>query len=212
MRERGLQMKGVVLAPVAAAVLVSGFWAATAVAGHRGSAQSGHVTICHRTGSRHNPYVVISPSASGVYHGHYLQHDEHAVFPNAASDGKWGDIIPPFQYQGVTYSLNWDAAGQAIWSNGCRPATSGGTTTMTGSTTTATTGSTTVSTTGTTTTVATPGATTTVTTPGSTSTVTVTAPTTTSTFTPPPSHHKKRHKKHHRQIFTPPNVKLPHTT
>jgi hypothetical protein len=49
--------------------------------------------------------------------------------------------------------------------------------------------------------------TTTVTTPGS--TVTVTTPGSTTTFTPPPQHHKKHH---HRQTFTPPNVKLPHTS
>lgn len=185
-------MKGVLLLPVAAVFLTGGFWAATAVAGH-GSTKSGHVTICHRTGSHSNPYVVISPSASGVYHGHYLEHNEHAVFPNTAGDGKWGDIIPPFQYQGVTYSLNWNADGQAIWSNGCRPLTNGGTTA--------------------TTTINNP-TTVTVTAPGSTVTVT-TQVTTTAPFTPPPTHHKKHHqrkKHHHRQKFTPPNVKLPHTT
>lgn len=199
-------MKGVLLLPVGAAVLLGGFWAATAVAGSHGSTKSGHVTICHRTGSHSNPYVVISPSASGVYHGHYLEHNEHAVFPNTASDGKWGDIIPPFQYQGVTYSLNWNADGQAIWSNGCRPLTSGGTTTTIN-------GPTTVTSTGATTTITTPGSTVTVTTPGSTVTVT-TQVTTTGPLTPPPTHHKKHHRKkhHHRQKFTPPNVKLPHTT
>ena len=197
-------MNKVLMLLVSAVLLASGFYAAAAVAGNHGSAQSGHVTICHRTGSHHNPYVVISPSASGVYNGHYSQHNEQAVFPNTASDGKWGDIIPPFQYQGVTYSLNWTADGQAIWSNGCQPASSGGTTTTTGS-------STNVTSTGATTTVTTPGGTVTV--PGS--TVTVTTPgTTTTAFTPPPTHHKRhqrRRKHHHRQTFTPPNVKLPHT-
>lgn len=199
-------MNKVLMLFVSAALLAGGFYAAAAVAGNHGSAQTGHVTICHRTGSHQNPYVVISPSATGVYHGHYLQHNEHAVFPNTASDGKWGDIIPPFQYQGVTYSLNWNADGQAIWSNGCQPGTSGGTTTTTGSSTNVTSGATT--------TVTTPASTLTVTTPSS--TVTVTTPgATTTTFTPPPTHHKKHHrrkKRHHRQKFTPPNVKLPHTT
>jgi hypothetical protein len=193
---------------VGAALLASGVYAAVAVAGNHGSAQSGHVTICHRTGSHHNPYVVISPSAAGVYHGHYSEHNEHAVFPNTASDGKWGDIIPPFQYNGVTYSLNWTAEGQAIWANGCRPATSG-TTTATGSTTTTGT-TTTVTSTGATTTVTTQASTVTVTTPGS--TVTVTTPATTTTFTPPPPHKKHHKKRHHRQTFTPPKVKLPHTS
>ena len=220
MRVREDRMNKVLIVLVSAALLASGFYAAAAVAGNHGSTKSGHVTICHRTGSHHNPYVVISPSTAGVYHGHYSQHNEHAVFPNEASDGKWGDIIPPFQYNGVTYSLNWNADGQAIWSNGCRIVTGGGTSSTTGTTTT-TTGSTTttesttiVTSTGATTTVTTPGSTVTVTTPGS--TVTVTTPvTTTAPFTPPPTHHKKRHHRkrhHHRQKFTPPNVKLPHTT
>jgi ABC-type sugar transport system substrate-binding protein len=59
-------MNRVLILLVAAALLASGLYAAAAVAGNHGSAKSGHVTICHRTGSHHNPYVVISPSAAGV--------------------------------------------------------------------------------------------------------------------------------------------------
>ncbi|HUQ23586.1 MAG TPA: hypothetical protein VM049_11300 [Gaiellaceae bacterium] len=63
-------------------------------------------TICHATGSASNPYVVITPSVSGVFHGHMgHQGDE--------------DIIPPFVYKGTTYSQNWDAAGQALFAAGC---------------------------------------------------------------------------------------------
>ena len=51
-----------------------------------------HPTVCHRTGSSTNPFVTIHPSVNGAYHGH-LQHS--------------GDVIPPFAYQGQTYSLNW---------------------------------------------------------------------------------------------------------
>ena len=65
-----------------------------------------HVTICHATGSSTNPYVRISPSVSGVFHGH-MGHQ----------DGR--DIIPAFTYEGHTYSLNWDAAGQALYNAGC---------------------------------------------------------------------------------------------
>ena len=89
-----------------------------------------HVTICHATppDTAAHGYVRISPSASGVYHGHLRQHQ--------------ADIIPPFVYNGVTYSENWDATGQAIWNNGCVvPAASTTTTTTTttaGSTTTTT--------------------------------------------------------------------------
>jgi hypothetical protein len=56
---------------------------------------SGNVTVCHHTGSSTNPFVTIHPSASGAYHGH-LQHS--------------GDVIPPFAYQGNTYSLNWPSS------------------------------------------------------------------------------------------------------
>ena len=51
-----------------------------------------HATVCHRTGSSVNPFVTIHPSVNGAFHGH-LQHS--------------GDVIPPFEYQGDTYSLNW---------------------------------------------------------------------------------------------------------
>ena len=64
------------------------------------------VTLCHATGSETNPYVVITVAAAGAYNGHIAhQHSE--------------DIIPPFEYQGETYSQNWDAVGQAIYAAGC---------------------------------------------------------------------------------------------
>ena len=52
-----------------------------------------HVTICHATGSSTHPYVMISPSASGVLHGH-LGHQDHR------------DIVPAFTVNGQTYSQN----------------------------------------------------------------------------------------------------------
>ncbi|HEY3290861.1 MAG TPA: hypothetical protein VGK87_12090, partial [Anaerolineae bacterium] len=40
------------------------------------------------------------------------------VFPAAG----WGDIIPPFTNNGVSFAgLNWTAAGQAVWNNQCVP-------------------------------------------------------------------------------------------
>jgi hypothetical protein len=71
-----------------------------------------HVTICHATGSSSNPYVRISPSASGVFHGH-LGHQ----------DGR--DIVPPFTWKGQTFSENWDANGMAIYNAGCTVAAAG---------------------------------------------------------------------------------------
>jgi hypothetical protein len=50
-------------------------------------------------------YEFLTTSVSGAYHGHYLQHEN--------------DIMPPFVYDGSTYSLNWDVEGQAIYNNGC---------------------------------------------------------------------------------------------
>lgn len=63
-------------------------------------------TICHATGSETNPYVKITPSEAGVFNGHLGDHQ----------DGE--DIIPPFEYQGETYSQNWPE-GQAIFENDC---------------------------------------------------------------------------------------------
>lgn len=56
------------------------------------TAQPEHATVCHRTGSPVNPFVTIEPSVNGAFHGHL---------------GHAGDVIPPFQWQGDTYSLNW---------------------------------------------------------------------------------------------------------
>ncbi len=65
------------------------------------------VTICHATGDASDPYVEQRPNANGTVNGH---------------DGHANDIIPPFEYEGGQYpGKNWDAAGQAIWNNGCTP-------------------------------------------------------------------------------------------
>ena len=67
------------------------------------------VTLCHATGSSSNPYVQITVSAAGAFNGH-LGGDHQ--------DGR--DIIPQFTFQGMTYSQNFDAAGQAIFNAGCK--------------------------------------------------------------------------------------------
>ncbi|MEP7228316.1 MAG: hypothetical protein ABI785_13190 [Gemmatimonadales bacterium] len=91
------------------------------------------VTICHRTHSETNPYVVITVDEASVDgnngndHGkgdHLFEHTGPVWFPGAKAAGVfWGDIIPPFYSDGVTLtgypSLNWNAAGQAIFENGC---------------------------------------------------------------------------------------------
>jgi hypothetical protein len=91
------------------------------------------VTICHRTHSETNPYVVITVDEASVDgnngndHGkgdHLFEHTGPVWYPGAKADGVfWGDIIPPFYSDGVTLtgypSLNWNAAGQALFENGC---------------------------------------------------------------------------------------------
>jgi uncharacterized repeat protein (TIGR01451 family) len=85
-------------------------------------------TICHATSSTTNPYSgheeTINPSGSGVLNGHL---DHTGPVPTSQADLEqmkddhiqWGDIIPPFEWDGQTYSLNWTDAGQAIFDNGC---------------------------------------------------------------------------------------------
>lgn len=101
------------------AVLISLFLGGAALA-TSASATPGHtpVTLCHATNSSHNPYVSITIDVDGGWHGH----DKHTgpVFQAGMHSGSnWGDIIPPTPYKGSTFSLNWDAEGQAIYNNGC---------------------------------------------------------------------------------------------
>ncbi len=65
-------------------------------------------TICHATGSASNPFVVITISVEGVYNGHL-----------GAGHQDGDDIIPPFTYDLVVYSQNWNAQGQATFANDC---------------------------------------------------------------------------------------------
>lgn len=84
------------------------------------------VTICHRTNSTKNPYVVITVAQSSVDGSagkgngngdHYLNHTGPIWTPSQPNGGDWGDIIPPIP--GVHDGLNWTSQGQAIWAAGC---------------------------------------------------------------------------------------------
>ncbi len=83
------------------------------------------VTICHRTNANANPYVEITPDVAGVLDGH-ADHTGPVWDPTLkAQHIKWGDIIPPFDYQdgqSVAHfdGLNWPD-GEAILENGCVP-------------------------------------------------------------------------------------------
>jgi hypothetical protein len=65
-----------------------------------------HVKICHATGSRNHPYVLISPSVAGIVNGHLRHQDQR-------------DVVPPFIFRGRTYSQNWTTEGQAFLAGGC---------------------------------------------------------------------------------------------
>jgi LPXTG-motif cell wall-anchored protein len=72
------------------------------------------VTLCHATGSTTNPFVKITVSAAGAFNGHL-----------GSSHQNGEDIIPPFEFNGHTYSQNWDAAGRATFNNNCVRPTGG---------------------------------------------------------------------------------------
>jgi hypothetical protein len=107
-------MKKIINVVLGLAVLMLSVFSAAVSA--QSDAAGYHVTICHRTGSATNPYVVISPDVEGVINGH-LDHDQ-------TGNGLGGDIIPVFVYHGVTYSKNLGiniggVSGAAILANGC---------------------------------------------------------------------------------------------
>jgi LPXTG-motif cell wall-anchored protein len=98
------------------------------------------VAICHRTDSVTNPYTSNTVSSSSVdgdsgndkgQGDHLLEHQGPVFQSGFTHNDTWGDIIPPFDTDGNSYdspqtSLNWDAAGQAIWNNSCNPVTTTG--------------------------------------------------------------------------------------
>ena len=129
------QRTGRLLRAVAALTLAAG--AMPLGAGPSSASQHGDdhkVTLCHRTNSETNPYVVITVDVASVFknNGHD-SHDEGGVYqPGDKARGvRWGDIIPPFSYfaspqdeKSGTVSqypgLNYGADGQAILANGCQ--------------------------------------------------------------------------------------------
>ena len=95
------------------------------------------VTICHRTNSVTNPYVIITVDEASVdgdagndngKGDHLLEHlgpvfDFNSPPPPPHNGDQWGDIIPPFYSDGSTPTgyptLNWDADGMALFEAGC---------------------------------------------------------------------------------------------
>lgn len=123
------------------------------------------IGFCHRTDAVSNPYVYESTDADSIIkegHGLHLG----PIFPFTRISGKWGDVIPPFDYTGGHYpGLNWTARGIILVSKHCAlqiepPESSTTTTTVPGATTTAPGAPTTPSTAATTTATTAPAATT----------------------------------------------------
>lgn len=90
-------------------------------------AEKTEITICHATNSNTNPYVTESPAinSSGAFAGELAGgHNDHTgPIWFLGIDEKWGDIIPPYEYEPTNFSypgLNWTAEGQAIYENGCQ--------------------------------------------------------------------------------------------
>ena len=107
-----------------AALIVGAAIAAPSAALATKPAPDHKVTICHRTNSDTNPYVVITvdiASAGHLKHGHDTEHEGPIWNPTLKDQHiEWGDIIPPYQYLDFSYpGQNWDAEGQAIYANGC---------------------------------------------------------------------------------------------
>lgn len=105
-----------------------------------GSQGGGHdpVTICHRTNSETNPYVVITVDDDAVDGkggaDHFGRHTGPVFEPGLKDQGiKWGDIIPPKTDNGKDLphdGLNWTEEGRAIYDNGCKPVDDTPTTTI----------------------------------------------------------------------------------
>jgi hypothetical protein len=97
------------LAAGAGALLVAGVVTSPAMAAP-GAADSTQIPICHLTGSQGNKYISVLTVKSSIVNSRQL-------YTN--------DVFPPFAYtdpQGQTQEVagqNWDAAGQALYANGC---------------------------------------------------------------------------------------------
>ena len=67
-----------------------------------GAKAANDVAVCHVEGN--GTYHLLFVAAAAAYNGHYGVQHEGGL-----------DVIPPFEFQGNTYSQRWDAEGQAIF-------------------------------------------------------------------------------------------------
>jgi hypothetical protein len=91
------------------------------------------ITLCHRTNAPTNPYRLITVSVDGS-NGEIVgsDHTGHAgpafdfsgetVYDTPRNGDQWGDIIPPYEYDGGSFpGMNWEE-GAAIHEAGCQGA------------------------------------------------------------------------------------------
>jgi hypothetical protein len=77
------------------------------------------VAYCHRTNAEHNPYVLHSTDVESIIKEGHGSHTG-PIFPATGPDGKWGDIVPPFDYSGGHFpGLNWTPEGESVLAANC---------------------------------------------------------------------------------------------
>lgn len=128
---RWLRVAGATTLVIAFAPLTAG----SASASIGTSEEDRRVTICHRTNSDTNPYVVISPSKMSIVKEKGHDSHEGPVYDPTLKGQKimWGDIIPPFDYyasekdrraggpvQSYPGSDNFTEGGAEIYANECQ--------------------------------------------------------------------------------------------
>ena len=129
--KRSFSRGRVVALPLVAGMLLLGTAMAGALTPPNPDEVVDKVTICHRTNSNENPYVMNTPDADGDVSGHadHVGGDNDGAGPGPVWDPtlkaqhiKWGDIIPPFKWSGGDFpGLNWTTEGEAIYANDCVP-------------------------------------------------------------------------------------------
>jgi hypothetical protein len=106
--------------------LFSALVAAPAAAQVAPAAPQPKITYCHSTSregsvgsSLTNPYVLHTTDGNSIITQGHTAHTG-PIFPDTDANGHWGDIIPPFDYDGGHFpGLNWTPLGQSVVAAKC---------------------------------------------------------------------------------------------